>query len=73
MNTDELATKFAKKLGFGPAKNKDATAARLTSAQRKKAFEEFVIPFLREVGEISWLHQPGVKGVCARGPWVARQ
>jgi hypothetical protein len=49
MNTDELATKFAKKFGFGPTKNKDATAARLMSSQEvgKKAFEDTVIRFLR--------------------------
>lgn len=51
MNADDLAAKFAKKLGFGPAENKDATAARLASAQEdgKKALEDIVIPFLREV------------------------
>src|SRR5271166_3314187 len=51
MNADDLAAKFAKKFGFGPAENKDATAARLASAQEdgKKAFEDIVIPFLREV------------------------
>ena len=51
MNADELAAKFAKKLGFGPPENKDATAARLANAQEdgKKALEDIVIPFLREV------------------------
>jgi len=51
MNADDLAAKFAKKFAFGPAENKDATAARLASAQEdgKKAFEDIVIPFLREV------------------------
>ena len=51
MNADDLAAKFAKKFGFGPAENKDATAARLASAQEdgKKAFEDIVIPFLHEV------------------------
>jgi hypothetical protein len=53
MNADDLAAKFAKKFGFGPAENKDATAARLASAQEdgKKAFEDIVVPFLREVVE----------------------
>jgi hypothetical protein len=32
MNVDDLAAKFAKKLGFGLAENKDATAARLATA-----------------------------------------
>jgi hypothetical protein len=51
MNADDLAAKFAKKFGSGPSENKDATAARLASAQEegKKAFEDIVIPFLREV------------------------
>ena len=51
MNADELAAKFARKLGFGLAENKDATAARLASAQEdgKKAVVKIVIPFLREV------------------------
>jgi hypothetical protein len=51
MNADDLAAKFAKKFGFGPTENKDAAAARLASAQEegKKAFEDIVIPFLREV------------------------
>jgi len=53
MNADDLAAKFAKKFGFGSTENKDATAARLASAQEdgKKAFEDIVIPFLREVVE----------------------
>ena len=48
-----LAAKFAKKFGFGPTENEDATAARLASAQEdaKKAFEDIVIPFLRQVVE----------------------
>jgi len=33
MNADDLAAKFAKKFGFGSTENKDATAARLASAQ----------------------------------------
>jgi hypothetical protein len=51
MTADDLAAKFAKKFGFGPAENKDATAARLVSAQEdgKKAFEDILIPFLHEV------------------------
>ncbi len=51
MNADDLAAKFAKKFGFGPTENKDATAARLASAQEdgKKAFEDIVIPFLHKV------------------------
>jgi hypothetical protein len=51
MNADDLAAKFAKKFGFGPTENKDATAARLASAQEdgKKAFQDIVIPFLHEV------------------------
>ena len=51
MNADDLAAKFAKKLGFSPAENKDAAVARLVGAQEdgKKALEDIVIPFLREV------------------------
>ena len=48
MNADDLAANFAKKFGFGPAENKDATAARIESAQEdgKKALENIVIHFL---------------------------
>ena len=54
MNADQLAAKFARKLGFGPAENKDATAARLASAQEdgKKALEDIVIHFYEKL----WLN-----------------
>ena len=55
MNADDLAAKFAKKLGFGPAENKDATVARLVSAQedaQEGARRYCYSLFTRSCGEI---------------------